>query len=397
MAIGIVDLEMATAHYQVRLDSFAKALGVDPNKYRFGLRQEAFSMPAIDEDAVTLGATAASRLLKRTGKDNIRTLIFATESGVDQSKSAGVFVQALLGLGSNMRIIETKQACYSGTAAIQMAAGLVARNPQEKVLVIASDIARYAVDTPGEPTQGAGAIAVLVGADPLLAEIEPVCGVWSAHIDDFWRPNDSSTPLVDGERSMDAYLGAFTGAWEDFRGQGGCAVTEIDFFVHHQPFTKMAVKAHRRLAEHTGVALDDAKLEPSLGYTPQVGNSYTASLYFGLLSLLHSDHDLSGKRVGLYSYGSGSVGEFLTLRIQPGYRERLQSQQARESIAGRVELDFAEYRQLHAQHERGSKVDYQNPRITRAPFRFAGVRNGARYYAVNEPTVATGAWSVIPS
>src|SRR5699024_11363655 len=69
--------------------------------------------------------------------------------------------------------------------------------------------------SPGEPTQGAGAVAMLVGADPRLVEIEPISGLNSADVDDFWRPNDSSTAIVDGALSVSAYLDALTGAWED--------------------------------------------------------------------------------------------------------------------------------------------------------------------------------------
>lgn len=395
MKLGIIDMELASSHFMLRLDTLAAALGVDPNKYRFGLRQQSFSLPALDEDAVTMGATAASRVLERTGKDDIRTIIFATESGVDQSKSAGIFVQALLGLSTNTRIIETKQACYAGTAALQMALGMVARNPAERVLVIASDVARYATDSAGEPTQGAGAVAMLIGADPALAVIEPVSGVWSAHIDDFWRPNDLSTPLVDGERSLDAYLGAFTGAWEDYLSRGGAGISEIDYFVHHQPFTKMAIKGHRRLAEHLGQQLDESRTEPSLGYTPYFGNSYTASLYMGLISLLHSKEDLSGKRVGLYSYGSGAAGEFFTAVIQPGYLELIRPEIARKEIADRVELSFAQYRELHAAHERGSAENYANSRVTKAPYRFVGVRDGARIYAASALPIVTGTWDAV--
>lgn len=397
MKLGILDMEMATTHFQVKLDTLAEALQVDPSKYRYGLRQEAFSMPALDEDPVTLAASAAHRLLKRTGRDAIRTMIIATETGVDQSKALGLFVQSLLDLSSHMRIVETKQACYSATAALQMALGLIARNPHERVLVIATDIARYAVDTPGEPTQGAGAVAMLLGANPTLLEIEPISGVWSAHIDDFWRPNDLSTPHVDGARSLDAYLGALTAAWEDYRQQGGFAAAEIDYFVHHQPFTKMAVKGHRRLCEYLGQQIDEQKVEPSLHYTPQLGNSYTASLYMGLLSLLHSQEQLAGKRIGLYSYGSGAAGEFFTVVPQANYRDFLHPEIAAQEISGRQELTFAQYRSLHAAHERGSKENYTNEAVTRAPFRFAGVRDGARYYQANALPAHTGAFSILPN
>jgi hydroxymethylglutaryl-CoA synthase len=47
------------------------------------------SVLAEDEDIVTMGAAAAKPLLERNGTDGVRTLLFATESGVDQSKAAG--------------------------------------------------------------------------------------------------------------------------------------------------------------------------------------------------------------------------------------------------------------------------------------------------------------------
>ncbi|WFR67010.1 hypothetical protein P9139_21035 [Curtobacterium flaccumfaciens] len=87
-----------------------------------------------------------------------------------------MFVHGLLGLPQNVRVVELKQACYGGTAAVQLALGIVARAPRERVLVIAADVARYDVDTAAEPTQGAGAAAILVSADPDLIEIEPAAG-----------------------------------------------------------------------------------------------------------------------------------------------------------------------------------------------------------------------------
>ncbi len=384
MSIGIIGLDFATTHYKVELDTLAAGLGVDPNKFRYGLRQEQFSMPAIDEDPVTLAATATSRLLARTGTDGIRTLVFATESGVDQSKSAGLFLRSLLDLPAGIRMFEMKQACYAGTAALQAALGIVARNPQERVLVVMSDVARYAVDTPGEPTQGAGAVAMLVGADPQLLEIEPHTGVWSSDTDDFWRPNDLSTPLVDGALSLEAYLDALTGSWDDFTARSGLGAADIDHFVHHQPFTKMAVKAFAHFVDYTGVALDaETQLEPGLAYTPRIGNSYAASLFIGLTALLHGDKDLTGDRVALYSYGSGAVGEFFTGKVVAGYRDALDRERFVAELDAREDLSFVEYRTLHAAQERGSKTDFENPRVTDAPFRFAGVKNGARYYEKN--------------
>ena len=394
--IGIDDIELATSHHVVRLDDFAEANGTDPAKFHLGLGQDEFSFPAPDEDVVTMAAAAAAPIIERSGTEGIRTLLFATESGIDQSKAAGMAVHSLLDLPSQMRVVEVKEACYSATAALQAAVGIVTRSPGQRVLVIASDVARYELDTPGEPTQGAGAVAMLVSADPKLLEIEPVSGLNSADVDDFWRPNDSTTAIVDGALSVTAYLDALTGAWTDLAAQGGPAMAEIDRVLYHQPFTKMAKKAQVHLAGLTGEDLDteivagtpggsastrprDTGLATSTLYNRRLGNSYTASLYAGLCSLLDHDADLAGKRIGLFSYGSGSVGEFFTARVVPGYEQQSRRQAVTEALDARVPLSIDAYRALHAA-ELSSAEDASTPKVTAGPFRFAGVKGRARLY-----------------
>ena len=377
--IGIHDLELATAHHVLDLGLLAEYNGTDPNKYRVGIGQDEMSMPAPDEDVVTMGASAALPLLQRHGADGIRTLLFATETGLDQSKAAGVWVHQLLGLPAHVRTVELKQACYSATAALQAAIGMIARSPEEKVLVIASDVARYELDSGGEPTQGAGAVAMLVTANPGLIEIEPISGVHTADVDDFWRPNDSSTAVVDGALSVRAYLDALTGAWDDLAARGGPELTAIDRVVYHQPFTKMAKKAQHRLSAHGGADLGDRGLQTGSVYNRRLGNTYTASLYASLAALLDHEQDLAGKRVGLFSYGSGSVSELLTGIVRPGYTSTDRARRVLAALDARVPLEVAEYRELHAT-ELPSAVDMQTSRVTKAPFRFAGIEGRARQY-----------------
>ena len=85
---------------------------------------------------------------------------------------------------------------------------MVARQPEKKVLVIASDVARYDLDTPGEATQGCGAVAMLISANPRLLEIDPEVGNHTEDVMDFWRPNYRATALVDGKYSTKIYLRA---------------------------------------------------------------------------------------------------------------------------------------------------------------------------------------------
>jgi hydroxymethylglutaryl-CoA synthase len=377
--LGIIDLEVATAHHVLDLAALADARGVDPGKFTRGIGQDEMSVPAADEDAITMGATAASRLLARTGTDGVRTILFATESGVDQSKAAAVVVHGLLELSSKVRAVELKQACYAGTAALQTALGIVARRPAEKVLVIASDVARYALGSAGEPTQGAGAVAMLVGAEPAVLAIEPASGVFTADVDDFWRPNDSTTAIVNSRLSIVAYQKALLGAWQDLQEQGGPGIEEIDALVYHQPFTKMAAKAQKHLAHKLGVPLDEEALVQGAVYNRRLGNVYTASLYTGLVSLLDHREDLVGRRLGLFSYGSGSTGELLTGIVGPAASAPSRRARIQDMLEARVPVTVDQYEALH-NGMRDSAEDYETPVTTRAPFRFAGVTDRARNY-----------------
>ncbi len=395
--IGIHDLELATTHYVVALDDLAASNGTDPAKYRLGLGQDQMSFPAPDEDIITMGAAAAAPLIERNGTEGIRTLIFATESGVDQSKAAGVSVHRLLGLPNDVRVVEFKQACYGGTAALQAAIGMVSRHPHERVLIISSDVARYELDSPGEPTQGAGAVAMLIGASPALLEIEPTAGLFTDDVDDFWRPNDSTTAVVDGALSVSAYLDALTGAWDNLQAQGGPHIDSIDRLLYHQPFTKMAKKGQAHLASHVGSELDvtlpgenpsggrDTGLALGTLYNRRLGNTYTASVFAGLASLLHQDDSLEGKRIGLFSYGSGSVSEFITGIVQPGYFDPSRAERFYAELDAREPLDIARYRELHAT-ELSSAVDMETPRVTTGTYRFAGISGQARQYERVDPS-----------
>lgn len=387
--VGIHDLAFATAHNVLDLRELADHFEIDVDKFYIGIGQTRMSVAAEDEDIVTMGAAAAQQILDRHGSAGIRTVLFATESGVDQSKSAGVFAHGLLRLSAHCRVVELKQACYSATAGLQFALGLVARDASERVLVIASDIARYALDSSGEATQGAAAVAFLVTADPQLLEIEAPTGLFTDDIHDFWRPNYRSTAVVEGKYSLAAYLQSLAGAWDEYRTRGGAAFDEIHRFCYHQPFTKMAVKAHKRLAAIVESPLDAdqrrAQIEDSMIYNREVGNSYTASIYLGLLSLLeNSEEDLSGKRIGFFSYGSGSVSEFFAGVVQPGYRQQLRVERDRQVLADRSPIDYETYRALHEHIEAVRGGDFETQAQTAAPFRFLGVRDDIRRYEVRQ-------------
>lgn len=346
-------------------------------------------MPAIDEDIVTMAATAARPIIDRHGADRIRTVLVATESGVDQAKAAGLYLHPLIGLPATARVVELKQACYSGAAGLQFAAALCAREPDQAVLVIATDIARYDLDTPAEPTQGAAAAAILVTADPAIAELEPVSGIFSADVTDFWRPNYRSTAVVDGKLSITAYLAAAASAFTDYRRRGGRGFDDFAAVCYHQPFTQMAYKAHRHLLEGRGRAPATAALDSVLAatthYNRVIGNSYTASLYLALASLLDHTPDLTDRPIALLSYGSGAVAEFFSATPAPGYHQHLRTQAHHDALAQRKPLTYDHYRTLHRTQTPTDGAHHTLPEDTNAPFRLAAITSHKRIYKTRQP------------
>ena len=381
MNIGIDQISFYTSQYFIDLRTLAEARGVDPDKYVIGIGQSKMGISPPDEDIVTLAASAAFPLKKRGALEGVETLLFATESGIDQSKAAGMFVHGLLALPERCRVVELKQACYSATAALRMAMGLVTMRPQSRVLIIAADIARYKLDSPGESTQGCGAVAFTVSADPGLIAIDPESGFYADDVMDFWRPNYLSEALVDGKYSTLIYIKALKAAWKQYAEESGRSLDDFARFCYHIPFTRMAAKAHQKLARGISDEGLDKVIGESLIYSREAGNCYTASLYVGITSLLDNcTEDLTGKRIGLYSYGSGCVGEFFSGTVQPGYREALLSDVHQKLLTGRAELTFRQYEDIYHYGIPTDGGEHSFPQYRTGPFRFAGIQSHKRVY-----------------
>lgn len=384
MKVGIDLIHFATADYYLGLDTFAAEKGIDVEKYTIGIGQEKMSIAPPDEDVVSLAAKATAPILELINKEEITAILFATETGIDQSKSAGVFLHGLLGLSKRCRVIELKHACYAGAAGVQMATAMVKANSKEKILVVAADIAKYDVDTSGEATQGCGAVAMLISAEPRILEIEPGSGYFTDDVMDFWRPNHRSTALVDGKYSTKVYLNSLKQAWEHFTEQTERTFQDIDYFCYHIPFTKMAEKAHKTLVKKVGAKLDQAQFDaqtlPSQLYNRIVGNCYSASLFVGFISLLDNVKDnLEGKRVSFFSYGSGCVAEFFTGILQTGYQSVLMTESHLKQINERQQLDYQQYLNFyHGTDYTVSNTEFA--RNNRGPYRLAGIEDDKRYY-----------------
>jgi hydroxymethylglutaryl-CoA synthase len=177
---------------------------------------------------------------------------------------------------------------------------------------------------------------MLVGPEPRALVLGEESGTYAGNVHDFWRPLGRREALVDGKYSVECYLAALSGAFTAYRaleplGPDEVLLDRLARCLYHTPFPKMALKGHRRLVEvdwqaaRTRWAVVRARLEdaaaasyrelvaPGLEAVARIGNTYTASLYICLASLLESEgRGLAGRRLGLFSYGSGCCAEFFT-------------------------------------------------------------------------------------
>jgi hydroxymethylglutaryl-CoA synthase len=405
MQVGIDAIGLALPPLSLELASLARARNVEPSKYIDGLGTSRISIPPVDEDTVTLAVRAARSALERAGvsPSEIGLCVVGTETAVDHSKPVTAFVHGLLGLPSSCRIYETKHACYGATAGLQTALDWIRAGSArgKKALIIGADIARYGLRTPGEPTQGAGAVALLVSESPRLVAFETgKVGTFAHDVNDFWRPLYSKDAVVDGHYSVTCYLDALEGAYRAYLERSGDVrdpndATFSDRFAaiaYHVPYGKMATKAHRHLRGLEGDT-DPAKsferqVASGLVLPRLVGNIYTGSLYLSLASVLSESRvDLSGKPIALFSYGSGSCAELFSGVVQPGAQDFALASGWRKLIDAQRMIDVAEYESIMNEREAmdtratadAAPVSAEGPTSAR----FVGVKDHKRIYAAS--------------
>ncbi|WP_179395183.1 hydroxymethylglutaryl-CoA synthase [Lacticaseibacillus absianus] len=386
MTIGIDQIGLYTPNWYIDLRELARARGDEPDKYTIGIGQDQQAVAPSSQDIVTMAAAAARELTIDTTK--LGLIVVGTESGIDASKASALYVQRLLGLHPWVRALEIKEACYGGTAGLMMARDYVATHPGQQALVIASDIARYGLATGGEVTQGAGAVAMLVTEAPRVLALADDSVYYAEEIMDFWRPVYQDTALARGKYSTEQYLAFFKRVWAQYQRQSGRTVADFDALCFHLPYTKMGLKA-LRLALPAASAVQQAELtarfERSIQYSRRIGNIYTGSLYLGLLSLLELDDTLTpGARIGLFSYGSGAVGEFFSGTLVEGFTAHLHRADHAALLDARTRLSIPDYETLFRDKVPYGPADYSSdPAFFAGPFVLTGVSGQERQYRTN--------------
>ncbi|MFB6178152.1 MAG: hydroxymethylglutaryl-CoA synthase [Halorientalis sp.] len=422
-AVGIDAIEIRAGKLELDLaETFAPAQGDDPEKYTKGLGLHSSSFPDAYEDIVTMGANAAHRLMERKGLTpaDIGRIDVATESAFDNSKPVSTYIAGCLEqvYDENFHHAnkgERKFACVAGTQSIDDAFNWIraGRHRGRSALVIATDTALYARGDPGEATQGAGAVAMLISEDPDLVELSTEQGFGSADETDFLKPNQQF-PSVDGKRSVQVYLARMREAVRDYESVAGTIhPDDFELLPFHTPFPgmvrKAAALAYRHMIRETEIeeelagdigrqprpeAFDsdeeyvdamgeytdklvetdryrnwyDETVEPTLSISREVGNWYTGSVHVARASALkhalESDIDLTGKTLGVASYGSGAQAEVHAETVQSGWEAEIEALNVDEQLDDRYPITYEEYEHIHDVHNHDKDTDAEAEAFT---------------------------------
>uniref|UniRef100_A0A7S2LNP4 Hydroxymethylglutaryl-CoA synthase n=1 Tax=Leptocylindrus danicus TaxID=163516 RepID=A0A7S2LNP4_9STRA len=388
--VGILAIEVYTPRTYVSQSKLEEYNGVSSGKYTLGLGQNGLAITGDCEDINSLALTVVHSLLEKYEIDpsEVGRLEIGTETLVDKSKSTKTILMDLFAPNTDIEGATIVNACYGGTSALLNAFSWVESDGWDGrfAIVVAADIAAYARG-PARPTCGVGAVAVLIGRDAPLQFNPREKATHAANVWDFYKPDHTvEYPTVDGALSQTCYYQALEGCYlrlankidaiSNATGDDASAsfdAESADYLVFHAPYNKLVQKSYARLyfldarrraekkyssttndnddtnnplAEwvskpihetYTDRALDSAlkklsttsfkaRLADANAASKEIGNTYTASVFVGLASLIDrvgGRGELSvGKNVVVFSYGSGALATMYRLHVRDPTQSR---------------------------------------------------------------------------
>jgi polyketide biosynthesis 3-hydroxy-3-methylglutaryl-CoA synthase-like enzyme PksG len=367
MQAGIEALGVYCGVASIGVARLAELRGADARRFeQLLMKEKSVALPY--EDAVSFAVNAAKPIvdeLTPQERQRIEMVVTCTESGIDFGKSLSTYVHHYLGLERSCRLFEIKNACYAGTAGLQIAINFVLSqtSPGAKALVVCTDIARPAtVDGERmmdraftEPTSGAGAVALLISERPKVLRIDVGAnGYYGYEVMDTCRPTVGEE-AGDPDLSLLSYLHCCEKAFEEYgrRVEGADYAETFSYLLFHTPFGGMVKGAHRtmlRKLKHASPATVEKdferRVEPGLRYCQRVGNIMGGTLFLALASALETSEWTGERRVGLFSYGSGCCSEFYSGVAGPQSQAAQRARGVGAQLDGRYQLTPVEYERV---------------------------------------------------
>jgi hydroxymethylglutaryl-CoA synthase len=450
MKAGIDSIAFDIPQLYVPITTLAENRNIEADKLIKGLGLHKMSFLDVHQDVVTMASNAALKLIRQENLNpkEINRIYVGTESGVDSSKPVASYVlsnlENVLGEGSfrNCDVVDLTFACIGAIDALQNCLDYIRLNPTKKAIVIASDNAKYDLNSTGEYTQGAGAIAMLITAEPSILSFSNDVGVSTQGVFDFFKPRRTvnkeevlqlennpewnsvleseiaiykEQPVFDGQYSNQCYINRISEAYEHYKtesNQSGKIYenwtnilmhlpycfqgrrTFIEIFAKENPVlldtqigetTKDKIKALAKSPEY--LALVNEKILPSEIASGQIGNIYTGSIFLGLLSTLcyhfQQKTDLTNQKFGLIAYGSGSKSKVFEAEVSQKWQSAIEKVNLFETLEKATAIDFSTYEKLHKKELKQSVLAPKNEFYLDSIEKENPVLVGARYYKFN--------------
>lgn len=298
---GIVGYGVYIPRYRIKLFDITEVWKKDEEEIKNGLKVNEKSVPAIDEDAITIGIEAGKRALQMSGVNpkKIGCVYFGSESHPYAVNPSSSIAAEYLQIGPDYMAADLEFACKAATAGMQVANSLIESGQAEYGLAIGSDTAQGKPHDALEYTAASAGAAFILGSrkEEIIADILETSS-YTSDTPDFWRRDGMRYP---------SHFGRFTGEPAYFMHvineakklliKTKLKVEDFDYCVFHMPNGKFPRVAAKKLG------FTKEQLEPSL-IVDKIGNPYSASSLTGLASVL--DIAKPGQKIFFVSYGSGA-------------------------------------------------------------------------------------------
>ena len=335
--VGIVSYGAYVPRYRIAPAEIGAVWGADGEAMGKGLGVFRKSVPAPDEDTITISTEALRQALARgrISPQSIGALYVGSESHPYAVKPTATVVAQAVGATPYLTAADFEFACKAGTAAIQTCMGLVKSRMITYGVAIGSDTSQGAPGDALEYSASAGGAAFIIGRERLLAEINATES-FTTDTPDFWRREGQRYP---------SHGGRFTGEPAFFRHVGECGrrmmermeMTPKDYrhVVFHQPNGKFPQRIGKTLG------FTDEQMRYGL-VTPYLGNTYSGAALLGLANVL--DHADPGDRVLVVGYGSGAGSDAFDLTVSDRIHQfDRQGPRIQEFLDGGTPLNYALY------------------------------------------------------
>ncbi len=333
--VGIVGYGAYIPRHRIKVEEIAKVWGADAPSYKRGLLLEEKSVPAPDQDTITLAVEASRNALKRANIDpkRIGAVYIGSESHPYAVKPSGTILADALAVTPEVHCADFEFACKAGSEAMFVCLGLVKSGFIEYGLGVGADTSQGAPGDALEYSASAGAAAFIMGAKDIIAEAEHTFS-FTTDTPDFWRRDHQFYPRHGGRFTGEpAYFRTVLGASHGILERSGLAPEDFSHAVFHQPNGKFPLKVGEKLG------FTQKQLEVGL-LCPKIGNTYSGASPLGLTAVL--DIAEPGERIFMVSYGSGAGSDAFIWKVTEGI-ERVRDAAPRTWDMAKKNLNYLEY------------------------------------------------------